>query len=154
MLLVETEGGEHVIVIESQTVPDLSRKYAWPYYVAYLYNRYRCPVTLVVVTAGLWTADWARRPIHVGMSGAITHHRFDDASWPRAPPPSRHLPLRRPQPPVAAAAAVLRVLETRGLAIPESVSRRVRECTDLTLLGDLQTRAVTIEDARDLFADL
>lgn len=49
------------------------------------------------------------------------------------------------------AAAVLRVLEARRLAVPEEVARRVRECTDRTVLEDLLTRAVTVERAEDLF---
>ena len=52
-----------------------------------------------------------------------------------------------------AAAAVLRVLEARGLTVPESVARRVNECTDLAVLEGLLTRAVTVGRADDLFGD-
>jgi hypothetical protein len=51
-----------------------------------------------------------------------------------------------------AAAAVLRVLKARGLAVPEEVAKRINDCTDHALLEDLQIRAVTVEDAWDLFA--
>jgi hypothetical protein len=66
-LLVETDEGRHVLVIESQTAREPSRRMAWPYYVAYLHNKHACPVTLMVVTADRSTADWARRPIVVGL---------------------------------------------------------------------------------------
>lgn len=52
-----------------------------------------------------------------------------------------------------AAAAVLRVLDARGLAVPEGLARRVNECTDLTVLEGLLIQAVTVERAEDLFAD-
>lgn len=47
---------------------------------------------------------------------------------------------------------VLRVLEARGLAVPEEVARRVKECSDLAIMEDLVVRAATAERAEDLFA--
>jgi hypothetical protein len=50
-----------------------------------------------------------------------------------------------------AAAAVLRVLRGRGLAVPPAVEARVRECRDLEVLERLHTRAILVERAEDLF---
>ena len=67
-LLVETEDGAyHVVIIESQTQPEETRRRSWPYYISYLNNKFECPVTLLVVTADEKTAAWAREPIHVGL---------------------------------------------------------------------------------------
>jgi hypothetical protein len=66
-LLVETDDGSHVVIIESQSQPDESRRRSWPYYISYLNNKYKCPVTLLVVTADKNTAGWARKPIRVGL---------------------------------------------------------------------------------------
>lgn len=67
-LLVETEDGDrHVVIIESQSGPEDSRRRSWPYYISYLNNKYECPVTLLVVTADEKTAVWAREPIRVGL---------------------------------------------------------------------------------------
>ena len=60
VLRLETASGRHVIVVESQTAPDETRKRSWPYYVAFLNNKYECPVTLLVTTDQLRTALWAR----------------------------------------------------------------------------------------------
>jgi hypothetical protein len=51
-LLVETDdGGCHVVIIESQSRPEESRRRSWPSYISYLNNKFECPVTLLVVTA-------------------------------------------------------------------------------------------------------
>ncbi|MBQ1088107.1 hypothetical protein KBY47_03015 [Streptomyces sp. B93] len=52
------------------------------------------------------------------------------------------------------AEGILRVLEARGLGVPDSVRERVTACTDLDLLDDLLVRAVTIERADALFDEV
>ncbi|MFD0314880.1 hypothetical protein [Streptomyces flavalbus] len=47
---------------------------------------------------------------------------------------------------------VLRVLEARGLPVPDAVRDRVTACTDLTALDDLLVRAITVEQAEELFS--
>lgn len=61
--------GEYILVIESQTDPDESRRRRWPYYIAFLRDKYDCPVILLVVTSKIATAAWARKPISVGLPG-------------------------------------------------------------------------------------
>ncbi|WP_217167033.1 hypothetical protein [Streptomyces sp. AC512_CC834] len=52
------------------------------------------------------------------------------------------------------AKAVLRVLENRGLAVPDDVRARVSDCTDLAQLDDWLDRAGTVEQAEELFAGM
>jgi hypothetical protein len=66
-LLVEDPDDRYVMIIESQTDPDDEKEYRWPYYVAYLHDKYQCPVVLVVVCSKSSTAEWARKPITVGL---------------------------------------------------------------------------------------
>ncbi|HEX6683655.1 MAG TPA: hypothetical protein VF062_12710 [Candidatus Limnocylindrales bacterium] len=232
-LLVDTDAGRHVIVIESQTAPDNSRRFSWPYYVAYLNNRHSCPVTLLVVTADAQTASWARQPIQVGLESAPTQITQPLVLGPHNVPPELTVEGAREDLMVAvlsalthrdssgiaailetlaaalagvdvptagflveftevglgrsraaqiwrelmrskygfesqlhaewrqegieqgrveeAAAAVLRVLEARGLAVPADVAQQITGCADRALLEELLARAVTVERAEDLF---
>ena len=70
-LLVEAPGDRFIIIVESQTEPDPDAGYRWPFYAAYLHDKYHCPVVLVVVTSKKRTARWARKPIHIGLPGLI-----------------------------------------------------------------------------------
>ena len=49
------------------------------------------------------------------------------------------------------AAALLEVLATRGIAVPEDVRERITECTDVDQLRTWVRRAVTIESIEGLF---
>ncbi|MBC7268157.1 MAG: hypothetical protein H5T76_05455 [Streptomyces sp.] len=51
------------------------------------------------------------------------------------------------------AEGVLRVLEVRGISVPDAVRERVVGCTDLPLLDELLARAVTVERADELFVE-
>jgi hypothetical protein len=44
------------------------------------------------------------------------------------------------------AKAILRVLERRGVAVPDEVRHQVRRCTDLAQLETWLVNAVTVED--------
>ncbi len=46
------------------------------------------------------------------------------------------------------AEGVLRVLETRGFAVPDKVAKRVRACRDIATLDEWLTRAVTLKALR------
>jgi hypothetical protein len=70
-LLVEDPDNQYVMIIESQTDPDDEKAYRWPYYVAYLHDKYQCPVVLLVVCSKAGTAEWAREPIVVGLPGLL-----------------------------------------------------------------------------------
>jgi hypothetical protein len=66
-LLVEGRDDQYVILVESQTDPDPDAEYRWPFYAAYLHDKYQCPVVLLVVTSKKKTARWARKPIKIGL---------------------------------------------------------------------------------------
>jgi hypothetical protein len=68
-LLVEDPRGRYILIIESQTDPDEKRRSRWPYYIAYLHDKYDCPVVLVVVSSKEATARWARQRIEIGLPG-------------------------------------------------------------------------------------
>ena len=70
-LVVTTEDGrDFVLVGEAQggrsedTIAKKRRN--WPYYIAYLHEKHKLPVVLVVLCQEKATANWAREPIHVG----------------------------------------------------------------------------------------
>ena len=69
--LVDDPGGRYVLIIESQTNADETRRRRWPYYIAYLRDKYDCPVVLLVVCSKKATARWAKRPIEIGLPGLI-----------------------------------------------------------------------------------
>ncbi|MBN6056236.1 hypothetical protein JYK22_30195, partial [Nonomuraea sp. RK-328] len=67
LLYLESEQGDHVLVIESQSHEDKDKTSSWAYYIGYLHARHECPVTLLVVCHDLATARWARRPKGIGL---------------------------------------------------------------------------------------
>jgi hypothetical protein len=68
-LLVEGPEYRYIVIIESQTDPEETRRSRWPYYIAYLHDKYGCPVILLVVCSKAATARWAREPIKIGLRG-------------------------------------------------------------------------------------
>ncbi|MFD4262949.1 hypothetical protein ACFWR9_36390 [Streptomyces sp. NPDC058534] len=52
------------------------------------------------------------------------------------------------------AKAVLRILENRGIAASDDVRTRVSDCTDLARLDDWLGRAVTVDQAEELFTGM
>lgn len=67
ILLAETVEGRHIVIIEAQGRIDPDKEDSWPYYIAYMRRKHRCPVTLIVVCHDDKTADWARTPIPTGL---------------------------------------------------------------------------------------
>ncbi|MEL5956353.1 hypothetical protein AADR41_16560 [Streptomyces sp. CLV115] len=68
LLRIETEhDGPFVLAIEAQGKKDPRKTASWPYYVSYLHNRYGLPVLLLVVCQDQATAEWAARPISIGV---------------------------------------------------------------------------------------
>ena len=53
------EAAVHAIIVEVQLAEDKRKRYAWPAYVANLYARLKCPVSLLVFAADEATARWA-----------------------------------------------------------------------------------------------
>jgi hypothetical protein len=64
-------GRGPIVIIESQTREDRSRRRRWPYYIAFVRDKYRCQVLFMVVCSSAVTARWARQPIEVGEPGAV-----------------------------------------------------------------------------------
>jgi hypothetical protein len=65
--LIEELDDRYIVVVESQTDPDESKQWSWPYYIAYLRDRYKCQVVLLVVCSKTTTARWARQVITSGL---------------------------------------------------------------------------------------
>ncbi len=85
--LVEGSAGSYIVLIESQTERDDERRRRWPYYIAHLHDKYRCPVVLVVVSSKASTAKWAREPIRIGLPDLISMAVFPAALGPDNVPP-------------------------------------------------------------------
>jgi hypothetical protein len=68
-LLVEGKEDKYIVIVESQMRRDEEKERRWPYYIAYLHDKYECPVVLLVVCNDVATSAWARTPITVGLSG-------------------------------------------------------------------------------------
>lgn len=69
LLRAETDDGTYLLVVESQRKQDERKRGSWPYYLSYLYEKYRCEPVLIVVTQNSATAKWASRPIRLGFPG-------------------------------------------------------------------------------------
>jgi hypothetical protein len=48
---------------------------------------------------------------------------------------------------------ILRILDLRGVEVPEAARERITSCTDLDTLGTWFDRAVTAADTQELFAE-
>jgi hypothetical protein len=69
LLRAETDDGPYLLVVESQRKRDEAKRGSWPYYLSYLYEKYRCEPVLIVTTQCSSTARWAAEPIHLGVPG-------------------------------------------------------------------------------------
>lgn len=56
---------------EMQHWPERSKAFDWPYFTAALRLEHQCPAVLVVVTVSSKTAEWARKPIDVGLGRQV-----------------------------------------------------------------------------------
>ncbi|MGW1912399.1 hypothetical protein ACWCQS_17180 [Streptomyces sp. NPDC002076] len=240
LLRAETDEGTYLLVVESQGKVDDRKRGSWPYYLSYLYEKYRCEPVLIVITQSSRTAQWASRPIRFGFTGwdsltvrplvlgpdnvpviaderqaeqdvplavlsAMTHGR-----GPQAPAILESLAaaLRTIDPDNAAVFVqfvdscladpqakqmwrdlmtaiqyfwrhplaeqvreegreqgleqgriedrqemILRILEWRGIPVPDSVRERVEACADLDQLEVWAQRAVHATDATELFTE-
>jgi hypothetical protein len=52
---------------EMQHRPERSKEIDWPYFTTALRLEHQCPAVMVVVTVSAKTAEWARKPIDVGL---------------------------------------------------------------------------------------
>ncbi|MGY5055343.1 hypothetical protein ACWDFR_14840 [Streptomyces sp. 900105755] len=69
LLRAETDEGTYLLVVESQGEVDGRKRGSWPYYLSYLYEKYRCEPVLIVITQNSATARWAAQPIRLGLRG-------------------------------------------------------------------------------------
>ncbi|MFD8814522.1 hypothetical protein ACFV23_24275, partial [Streptomyces sp. NPDC059627] len=69
LLRAETDEGTYLLVVESQGKADDRKRGSWPYYLSYLYEKYRCEPVLIVITQSSATAKWAAQPIQLGLRG-------------------------------------------------------------------------------------
>ncbi|MEU6505580.1 hypothetical protein [Streptomyces sp. NPDC046942] len=69
LLRAETDEGTYLLVVESQGKVDDRKRGSWPYYLSYLYEKYRCEPVLIVITQSSHTERWASRPIRLGFPG-------------------------------------------------------------------------------------
>ena len=77
MLLVQFNDGKPakrcILLVESQTESDEVRRRRWPYYIAFLQDKYECPVLLLVVCSKQETAEWAVQA-HIDRPGGPDLH--------------------------------------------------------------------------------
>ncbi|MEU9404826.1 hypothetical protein AB0E08_03840 [Streptomyces sp. NPDC048281] len=69
LLRAETDEGTYLLVVESQGEVDGRKRGSWPYYLSYLYEKYRWEPVLIVITQSAATARWAAQPIRLGLRG-------------------------------------------------------------------------------------
>ncbi|MFF4400777.1 hypothetical protein [Streptomyces sp. NPDC001480] len=69
LMRADTDEGTYLIVVESQGKKDEDKRGSWPYYLSYLYAKYRWEPVLIVITQSVATARWAAEPIHLGVRG-------------------------------------------------------------------------------------
>ncbi len=66
--VVRPDGGDpFILLVEAQTRIETKKETSWPYYVAYLRDRYKLEVVLLVLCVDTATAAWAARPLHTGV---------------------------------------------------------------------------------------
>jgi hypothetical protein len=234
-LLVEGPEYRYIVVIESQTDPEDTKRSRWPYYIAYLHDKYGCPVILLVVCSKAATAEWAREPIKIGLRGltcmivspvvlgpdnvpaiidlaeattdvcftvfsALTHSRSQQAGgilevlaaaldtvdastaaslaefteaglgqtagqqiW-RALMTSQTYPYvsqlrsqgreegREAGRAESRAEDIVRILDRRGISVPQEAREQILSCTDIATLDSWLDRALTATAVSDLFA--
>ncbi|KUO22704.1 hypothetical protein [Streptomyces dysideae] len=63
---LDTEKTRYVVALESQGKPDADKRRSWPYYLAYLGERYDADAVLIVLTDEPLTERWAAQPIASG----------------------------------------------------------------------------------------
>jgi hypothetical protein len=67
LLRCETADGEtYLVLVEAQRSCDPDKPYSWMYYLAYLADKYRLPVLLLVVCQDRRVEAWAKQPVKRG----------------------------------------------------------------------------------------
>lgn len=67
LMRCETVDGEaYLVLVEAQRAVDEDKRYTWTYYLAYLADKYRLPVLLLVICHDQRVARWAAQPFKHG----------------------------------------------------------------------------------------
>ncbi|MGH3373698.1 MAG: hypothetical protein ACRDP6_03055 [Actinoallomurus sp.] len=162
LVTLRGEGNALAVVVEVQRKRDSQKHMSWPAYVATARARLKCPVMLLVICHESGVARWARRPIALGHPGLVLTPLvlgpkevpvLTDADTDNVAP-EREFARRYYGEGEARgeARAVLTVLSTRGIDVPEDVRVRISECSDIEQLESWVVRAVTADSVDDLFA--
>ena len=75
-----------ILLVEAQTRIEAKKETSWPYYVAYLRDRYKLEVVLLVLCVDPATAAWAAEPLRTGLGRATqvtVPHVLGPANVPR-----------------------------------------------------------------------
>lgn len=69
--VMRPEGAKpFILLVEAQTERDDLKETSWPYYVAYLRDKYKLEVVLLVLCTDATTAKWAAQPLSTGIGRA------------------------------------------------------------------------------------
>jgi hypothetical protein len=66
------EAEPFILLLEAQTGVSAKKRTSWPYYVAYLRDKYKHEVVLLVLCVDAATAKWAAEPMTTGVGGVAT----------------------------------------------------------------------------------
>lgn len=84
MLTIDRDGEvTAAFVLEVQLAVDLDKRFTWPLHAAAVHSRFRCPTTLMVLTASAAVARWARGPFESFGVGAWAPRVFGPKEVPR-----------------------------------------------------------------------
>ena|SRR5690242_2911824 len=167
--LWETPRGSGAAVVEVQLRIDRRKRRTWPVYVATVHARLHCPVALLVIcpdraAAAMTSIDLERANLYTDLVLAVlpaaararleefmttTGHRFYSELF------RRNFRLGEAEGEARGEArgeakALLAILETRAIEVPDEFRVRILDCTDLDQLGTWIRRAVTADKIEDL----
>ncbi|GAA4060942.1 hypothetical protein [Nonomuraea soli] len=67
VLVLDTDDGPYVLIVEAQGCEDKHKPAAWAYYVSYVTAKYDAQPILLVISRDAKTAGWARRFHYIGL---------------------------------------------------------------------------------------
>lgn len=107
------------IVLEAQLAPDEDKRYSWPGYLVGMRSRYRCPVSVLVITTDPSVAAWCAKPIELGLCGS-TVKPF--VLGPSAVPVVTDVAAAREKPELAVLSAMAHGRSDVDVAVPVAVT--------------------------------
>ena len=139
VLRIETkDDGAFLLAVEAQGKKDTRKTASWPYYVTYLHNKYELPILLLVVCQDRATAEWAARPITIGLRQWQTLTAYPLVAGPHNMPVITNVAEARKDPAFTTLAAIthannpdlgaiLKTLSTALRDIPEAIANPLAE---------------------------